>query len=68
MASVDAMSNAGSVGDITKDLPSLQFENALTDEEKSYLVLRARSHAITVSSCAQATYLAAILNEARYGY
>ena len=65
MASVAIVSSAGSVGDITKDLPSLQFENALTDEENSYLVLRARSHAITVSACAQATYFAAILNEVR---
>ncbi|XP_072031750.1 NADP-dependent oxidoreductase domain-containing protein 1-like [Amphiura filiformis] len=65
MASVAAMSGAGTVGDITKDLPSLQFENALTEEEVSYIDLRARSHAITVSACAQATYLAAILNEAR---
>ncbi|XP_013415154.1 NADP-dependent oxidoreductase domain-containing protein 1-like isoform X2 [Lingula anatina] len=51
--------------DITNNLPTLQFESALTDEEKDLLVLRARSHAITVSACAQATYLAAVFNEIR---
>ncbi|XP_078000954.1 NADP-dependent oxidoreductase domain-containing protein 1-like [Glandiceps talaboti] len=62
-----AVMDAGkqSVSDITRDLPTLQFENALTEEERSYLVLRARSHAINVSLCAQASYFIAILNEAR---
>ncbi|XP_022108684.1 NADP-dependent oxidoreductase domain-containing protein 1-like [Acanthaster planci] len=62
MASVE-MSSA--IGDITRDLPSLNFENAISEEETPYLVLRARSHVITVSACAQATYFAAVLNEAR---
>ncbi|XP_078590185.1 NADP-dependent oxidoreductase domain-containing protein 1-like [Branchiostoma floridae x Branchiostoma japonicum] len=53
------------VADITNNLPSLQFESALTDGEKPLLVLRARSHALTVCACAQAAYLVAILNEAR---
>ncbi|KAI8486816.1 oxidoreductase [Branchiostoma belcheri] len=54
------------VADITNNLPSLQFESALTDQEKPLLVLRARSHALTVCACAQAAYLVAILNEARF--
>ena len=51
--------------DITRNLHSLQFDNALTEEEKQLMVLRKRSHALTVSACAQATYLVSILNEAR---
>ncbi|XP_038073515.1 NADP-dependent oxidoreductase domain-containing protein 1-like [Patiria miniata] len=62
MASVEI---GNSIGDITRDLPSLKFENAISEEEAQYLVLRTRSHAITVSACAQATYFAAVLNEAR---
>nr|XP_002731105.1 PREDICTED: NADP-dependent oxidoreductase domain-containing protein 1-like [Saccoglossus kowalevskii] len=57
--------NDNSVGDITHDLASLQFENALTEEEKKYLLLRKRTHAITVSFCAQAAYFVTILNECR---
>ncbi|XP_071786195.1 NADP-dependent oxidoreductase domain-containing protein 1-like [Asterias amurensis] len=65
MASLDIGGQGNVVGDITRDLPSLKFENAIAEEESSYLILRARSHAITVSACAQATYFAAILNAAR---
>ncbi len=65
MASLDIGGQGNVVGDITRDLPSLKFENAISEEESPYLILRARSHAITVSACAQATYFAAILNEAR---
>jgi hypothetical protein len=54
------------LGDITSNLPSLQFQSALTDEEKSLVHLRKRSHAHTVTVCAQATYYVTILNEARY--
>ena len=53
------------VGDITENLVTLQFENALTDEEKELLYLRKRAHALTVNSCAQAAFLVSILNEAR---
>ncbi|XP_041469407.1 NADP-dependent oxidoreductase domain-containing protein 1-like [Lytechinus variegatus] len=66
MASVVAANSLGNLSDITKDLPSLQFENALSEDEKGpYLALRKRSHAITVSACAQAAYFVAVLNEAR---
>lgn len=63
MAATEARNAA--VGDITQDLSSLQFENALTEDEKNYLVLRKRAHAITVSLCAQAAYFIAVLNECR---
>lgn len=53
------------MGDITNNLESLQFESALSEEEKKLLVLRKRSHALTVTTCAQATYFVSILNEAR---
>ncbi|KAK2169669.1 hypothetical protein LSH36_8g13001 [Paralvinella palmiformis] len=53
------------LGDITNNLTSLQFESALTEEEKSVIHLRRRSHAHTVTVCAQATYFVSILNEAR---
>ncbi|XP_071963820.1 NADP-dependent oxidoreductase domain-containing protein 1-like [Antedon mediterranea] len=64
MASIDS-DVTGNPYDITKDLPSLQFENGLSDLERDYMCLRSRSHALTVSVCAQATYFIAILNEAR---
>ncbi|XP_076464346.1 NADP-dependent oxidoreductase domain-containing protein 1-like [Babylonia areolata] len=51
--------------DITKNLFSLQFESALTEEERELLHLRARSHAISVYQCAQATYFVEILREIR---
>ena len=51
--------------DITANLLTLQFESALTDEEKELLYLRKRAHALTVNSCAQAAFLVSILNEAR---
>ncbi|KAK3701858.1 hypothetical protein QZH41_019585 [Actinostola sp. cb2023] len=51
--------------DITANLPTLQFEAALTTQEKELLYLRARSHALTLSSCGQAAFLVAILNGAR---
>ncbi|KAL8613758.1 hypothetical protein ACOMHN_029615 [Nucella lapillus] len=51
--------------DITKNLFSLQFESALSEEEKELLHLRARSHAISVYQCAQATYFVEILREIR---
>ena len=52
-------------GDITHNLKSLLFESALTEEEKELLNLRKRSHALTVSVCAQTTYFVSIFNEAR---
>lgn len=51
--------------DVTANLPSLQFEAALTLDEKQMLYLRGRSHALTVSACAQAAFLVAVLNDAR---
>ena len=51
--------------DITNDLSSLSFENALTAEERQYLPLRARYHAFAVTSCAHAAYIVAVLNEMR---
>ena len=54
--------------DITKNLFSLQFESALNEEEKELLHLRARSHAISVYHCTQATYFVEILREIRFVY
>ena len=54
------------LGDITCNLQSLLFESALTDDEIRLLHLRKRSHALTVTACAQATHFVSILNEARY--
>lgn len=52
--------------DITENLQTLQFESALSEDEKKILDLRIRSHALTVTACAQATYFASVLNEVRY--
>ncbi|PIK59987.1 putative NADP-dependent oxidoreductase domain-containing protein 1 [Apostichopus japonicus] len=65
MATSIDISNLNIVSDITRDLPSLQFESSLTEDEKPYLGLRVRSHAIGSSLCGQATYFTAILNQAR---
>lgn len=51
--------------DITLNLPSLQFESALNEEEKQLQYLRKQAHALAVTSCAQATFLVYTLNEAR---
>ncbi|XP_045172589.2 NADP-dependent oxidoreductase domain-containing protein 1-like [Mercenaria mercenaria] len=51
--------------DITLNLSSLQFESALDDDEKELQYLRKRAHALTVTSCAQATYFVSVLHEAR---
>ncbi|CAH1790765.1 unnamed protein product, partial [Owenia fusiformis] len=53
------------VTDITNNLPTLQFESALSEDERLLLPLRARTHAITVTACAQAAYFVSILNEVR---
>ena len=53
------------VGDISDRLPTLQFESALSEEEKKLIILRKRSHALTVFSIAQATHFVLSLNEAR---
>lgn len=59
-------SSEDNANDITKNLLTLQFESALTEEEKELLHLRARSHAIAVYQCAQATYFVEILKEIRF--
>ena len=51
--------------DITESLESLNFIDALNDEEMQLVYLRKRSHALTATACAQATYFVCILNEAR---
>ena len=58
--------NYYNITDITSNLPSLQFESALSLEEKKLLILRKRAHAQNASGCAQATYFVSVLNEARY--
>ncbi|KAK3094039.1 hypothetical protein FSP39_023312 [Pinctada imbricata] len=51
--------------DITQNLKTLQFESALSDDEKQLLHLRERSHALTVAGCVHATFMARLLQEAR---
>ena len=41
--------------DITESLGSLNFIDALNDEEMQLVYLRKRSHALTATACAQAT-------------
>ena len=62
-----AVSNQLDSNDITRNLPTLQFIHALTEEEKNLMILRKRSHALTVAACANATYAVQILNETRFG-
>lgn len=52
--------------DITRNLLSLQFESALNDEERELLVLRARSHAISVTQCALSTVMVDIFKKTRW--
>ena len=65
MTRLKKSSTESAPADITSNLPTLQFESALTEAEKECLSLRARTHAMVVSACAQATYFVTILNEAR---
>ena len=51
--------------DITRNLPSLQFESALTEEERLFLDLRVRNHAISVTQCALITVMTDIFKKAR---
>ncbi|BFZ12016.1 hypothetical protein BsWGS_15055 [Bradybaena similaris] len=53
--------------DITKNLPSLQFESSLSEDEKRLIVLRPINHAQTVTHCALATVMVDIFNRARKG-
>ncbi|KAL5008026.1 hypothetical protein ScPMuIL_013607 [Solemya velum] len=62
---LQSVKNETAVTDITQNLPTLQFESALDGSEKDHLPLRIRSHAISVSACAQATFFTSILNKAR---
>ena len=67
MAVVRKSKNQLDSNDITRNLPTLQFSHALTEEEKNLMILRKRSHALTVAACANATYAVPILNETRFG-
>ncbi|XP_041353400.1 NADP-dependent oxidoreductase domain-containing protein 1-like [Gigantopelta aegis] len=58
-------SKAKELPDITLNLESLQFESALTSEQKKLLYLRVRSHAISVTLCAQASFFIDVYNEGR---
>ncbi|RDD44387.1 NADP-dependent oxidoreductase domain-containing protein 1 [Trichoplax sp. H2] len=51
--------------DITRNLPSLQFQSAFDETDGHYLHLRIRSYILTVAACAQATYFISVLNELR---
>ncbi|EDV27427.1 uncharacterized protein TRIADDRAFT_53113 [Trichoplax adhaerens] len=51
--------------DITRNLPSLQFQSAFDETDGHYLHLRIRSYILTVAACAQATYFVSVLNELR---
>lgn len=53
------------ITDITQNLTSLQFENALNGNPEDLVRLRKRAHAISVNICAQATYFTDILGDAR---
>ena len=65
MAVVLKKNTAGNLADITENLPSLQFDSALSSEEKKLLILRKRAHAQNSAACAQATYFVSIMNEGR---
>ena len=50
--------------DITKNLPSLQFDSALPDEERRGLIqLRQKNLAAISTACAQAVYFVSIISE-----
>ncbi|CAG5134858.1 unnamed protein product [Candidula unifasciata] len=51
--------------DITKNLPSLQFESALSDDEKKLMILRPINHALTVTHCALVTVVVDVFKMAR---
>ena len=63
--SVVKKKESSNIADITDNLPSLQFDSALSNEEKNLLVIRKRAHAQNATACAQATYFVSVLNQAR---
>ena len=59
------ISSNENIKDMTSDLLSLNFENALSAEELEFVCLRSRHHCFTVTSCAYAAYLVSTFNEMR---
>ncbi|GFO04130.1 NADP-dependent oxidoreductase domain-containing protein 1-like [Plakobranchus ocellatus] len=62
---LQASSKQETTNDITRNLSSLQFESALTDEEKNLIPMRTRNHAISVTQCALITSAIDIFSRAR---
>ena len=62
---LQAASKQDATNDITRNLSSLQFESALTDEEKCLIGMRTRNHAISVTQCALITSAVDIFSRAR---
>ncbi|XP_074646105.1 NADP-dependent oxidoreductase domain-containing protein 1-like [Tubulanus polymorphus] len=57
--------SSNAVVDITANLPTQQFESAISEEFEQYMVLRKRSHAINCVICAQTVYFCTVLNQVR---
>ena len=53
------------ISDITDNLKSLQFEDALSEDEHNLIYIRKKSHALTATICAQIIYFVTVLNDAR---
>uniref|UniRef100_A0A1I8G679 F420_oxidored domain-containing protein n=1 Tax=Macrostomum lignano TaxID=282301 RepID=A0A1I8G679_9PLAT len=51
--------------DITANLPSVQFESALTEEQYAENYLRNKCHSLLYNACAQSVYFVSSLNEFR---
>ena len=62
---LQASNKQETANDITRNLASLQFESALTDEEKCLIGMRTRNHAISVTQCALITSAIDIFSRAR---
>ncbi|GFR96932.1 NADP-dependent oxidoreductase domain-containing protein 1-like [Elysia marginata] len=62
---LQASNKQETANDITRNLSSLQFESALTDEEKCLIDMRTRNHAISVTQCALITSAIDIFSRAR---
>ncbi|RUS72948.1 hypothetical protein EGW08_019288 [Elysia chlorotica] len=62
---LQAANKQDATNDITRNLSSLQFESALTDEEKCLIGMRTRNHAISVTQCALITSAVDIFSRAR---
>lgn len=51
--------------DVLEDLKSLQFENGISEEDRSWLYLRGRSRGLMIEACAHAVFFCKLVRNLR---